>query len=1132
MRSWRVVVCVAAALIAFGACVCSAEEAQTFAVTGKVLLPEGKPAAGATVEARSTTRGADWKVAATAATGADGAFEMKLPKGDYLFYAASDSLVYLDRSEMTSVKADGKLSKPIELKLEKGCNVEGSVIDSATGQPVGGVKILSRDGDHAESDASGKWGMVVNKGGKAITAVKEGYYWPIVNFRSSDDTAKVKVEIRPGGTLKGRVLDEEGKPIPGAWVGTRNSGYFPSQHAKTDADGRFALPGLDPDAKLAVSASADGYDYLSDQPVTFAAGQREAQVEFTLKKTKRRTISGRVTKPDGSPIEGAKVAYGDGTHYVNYVSVKTDKDGKYEIKDAGVEASLVVVAGRWLAPVYKDVEADKDVTMDFVVKPGHGVKGRVEDEDGKPVAHALVSGSMLTKRDNRMSEDAYFLTDIYTDKDGSFRLDHLPEGEIYADVYADGYDSLDKERLKVDKDDYTLVLRKTVKGQIAGTVLRDSDGKPVTEFNVRLDFSRMGGSSNGIAPGLVEQGVSFQAADGRFAIKGLKVKDGYKLVVNAPGYMEGSVDPVMVKPVSESDFKDSVIRLKPSSSFEGSITAAGTGAPVEGVLVSAWNSSGSSGMYDWDISHSIFRSVSTRTDASGKFKFDSMPFTSGMVQLEKPGFARTIVKAVSFSRPFKAVLENGATVMGSIADEQGKVSPGTWLSLEEVDPNVRFVSSQSELGTDGSFKVVDLPPGDYHIGLYKEGSPVKHQMFELKPGETFHVDWVQKGDVTLQGKVSRNGKPLAGARVSANSEKPGMNWCGSAETGEDGSYKMTLIDPGRYFISCMIGDPRDAKSTYTGKTVPLSAGANKLDFKLPYGSLAGKLLDKATGKPLPGASIRLYVRETYEQHSGKSFLGLSDAEPRWWPESGDAKTDKNGEFRASDLKAGEWLVCLSRSPQSGGAVPAAIVKLADGQAKTGVVAKVAETGSAKVSFAGMKEPPKDALPICVDEFGMTHYPKLENGTYTPEYEDLPVGKAKAVVAGGSYLPAEVAFQVRPDEMTDVSIKLTKGPRIVFKPKSGSEDVKGTASIGFRITTPDGKPVYRTPQGLCWGGILTYGPERNDTPGITVKPGTYLVKAGARLGDSRNYGDDPELTGYSGKVTVVNGKDTVIEVPVK
>ena len=1126
MGKWQAFICVAALAFAFGAGAGHAQEVKAFPVSGKVLMPDGSPAAGATVEARSVARYTDWQVEATATSDADGKLTMQLKKGSYRIRAVSGGLVYLDQSEMIDVAMDGSLSKPIEARLGKGCKVEGSVIDSSTGRPVGGVKIITRDGDHAESSDSGAWSMVVGKrSSHAITAIKEGFFWPIVNFNASGDTAKVKVEIKPGGTIKGTVVNEQGQPVAGARIGTETTGYFRAHGAKTDADGRFALAGQDPDAKAQVSVSADGYDSLYDQPVIFPDGQREAQAEFTVKRPKIRTISGRVTRLDGSPVEGAKVAYGNGTNYVDYVSANTDKDGKYEIKDASIRGSLVMVSGKGLAPMYKPVDADKDVEMDFVVKPGHTVEGRVEDEDGKPIVGAYVTGSMMAKRTDSMREDMYSLADTKTDKDGKFKLENLPEVEAYVDVYTNGYDSLDNERLKVDKSDYTLVLRKTVPGQISGTVVRDSDGKPVPEFNVRLGFSRNGGaSSSGLTFGLTEQGVSFQGADGRFTVKGLKVKEGFAVIVTAPGYMQATVDPVMVKPVSE-DASDTVIRLRPASAFEGSVTAAGTGSPVGDVIVTAWDtgSYGSNVSFDWDMSNTSLKSVSTRTDASGKFKFDSMPFSSGAIMLEKQGFARTLLRQVVFSRPLQASLEKGATVAGSIADEQGKVPPGDWLNLEQVDMNLRFYTSQSKVNPDGSFKIDDLPPGEYMVMQYKDNRGARHVAFELKAGETYQVDWNKQGAVLVEGKVLQNGKPVPKAKINVNSQRRG-DWSGSGETDADGSYRLSLFKPGTYFFSCMLGEWMDPNHIYSGKTLQLAVGANRVDFSLPYGSISGKLLDKLTGKPVTGASVRLYVRETYEQKMGRAGLVFAAAQPTWWPEN-QCKTDKNGVFQARNLRAGEWLICTDP-----GRIPTAVVKLADGQAKTGVVAKVPATGSARISFAGMKDKPKDAMAVCIDQFGMMHYPKYENGAYLTEYEDLPVGKVKAVVAGVSYLPTEVPFQVRADQTAKVSIKLTKGPRIVFRPKSDTGEVAETVSIGFRITTPDGKPVYRSMEGLCWGGIITHSPDRNVTAAITVKPGTYLIKAGAVRGDSRNYGDDPELTGYSGKVTVTSGRDTVVEVP--
>lgn len=1128
MSKLRVAVCIVAVVVLVAG-LCGAQGEKLFPVSGRVLMPDGAPSAGALVEARCIgNRTDDWTVKGTATTGADGAFTMQLEEGSYRTCAVSGEYIYLDRSEMIDVNADGSLSKPIKMCLEKGCRVEGSVVDTSSGQPVGGVKILSQEGDHAESSDSGEWSMVVCKRRHAITVVKEGYWWPIVNFDASGDTAKVKVEIKPGGTIRGRVVDEQGQPIPGAWVGTPGI-YFRTQAADTDADGRFVLAGQDPDSKISVSVGANGYDCLYDQPVTFPSGQKEVQVDFTLTKVKVRTISGRVTNEDGSPVEGAQVAYGYGTSFRDYVTARTDEDGRYTIEDARIIGEVTVVAsGSGLAPVYKTAEADKDLQMDFQMKPGHTVEGRVEDEDGNPLAGAQVSVSMELKgagaRDNLYER----IAGAGTDKDGRFKLENLPEGFVYVNVYTEDYDSISNERLKVDRKDYTLVLRKTVLGHICGTVVKESDGKPVTEFNVRLDYSRRARSS-GLPPGLLEQGVDFHSEDGKFSIKGLAVNGGRRVVVTAPGYMWGSADPVMVKPESEEAYKDTVIRLHPAKPFEGCITEAGTGSPVEGALVTVWGIWGtgsrvsSASLVDWDVSGTSLKSVSTHTGAGGKFRFEAMPFFSGTMMLEKPGLARTLLRAVISSRPLQASMEKGATVAGTVADEQGNVPPGVWLSLENVGLNLRF---RAQINPDGSFKVEDLPSGEYVVLQYnKRGLSDKYRFFDLKAGETHQVDWAKQGPipVVVEGKVLQNGRPVPNAGINVNTRRKGMDRdrAGSAVTGEDGSYRLAFFKPGEYFFSCTVGGGTGPN----GKTVQLAEGANQVDFDLPYGSISGKLVDKLGG-PLADASVKLYTRETYEQYTGGATLYWMEAEPRWWPRN-ECKTDKDGAFQAKNLKAGEWMICAAEPVM----LPAAVVKLAEGEAKTGVIAKVPPTGSAKFSVVGMKSMPEDARIACVDECGMVYSSKYDGKTFSAEFPDLPVGKLRAVVVSRDYLPAQVLFQALPNKTANVSVKLTKGSKIVFQPKGDSFDPNdlALASVAFRITTPDGKPVLQKAGGLYWWGDVTGGGGAFGPPSIVIKPGTYLLKAAIRV-DSYSWGDESDLTGYSGIIKVAAGKDTVVEIP--
>ncbi len=330
---------------------------------------------------------------------------------------------------------------------------------------------------------------------------------------------------------------------------------------------------------------------------------------------------------------------------------------------------------------------------------------------------------------------------------------------------------------------------------------------------------------------------------------------------------------------------------------------------------------------------------------------------------------------------------------------------------------------------------------------------------------------------------------------------------------------------GRYHFVCLVGEWRDPNLIDLRRTVELAKGSSRVDFNLPCGSISGKLIDKAAGKPLAGAAVAVFAHVTPEQRYGRASLYSPEAEPTWELKNW-CKTDKNGAFHVSDLTAGKMLICAAVQERSRG-IPVAVVTLADGEDRSGIVVKMPRTGSAEIQIAGMKDLPKGTRVLCVDEYGFTHRPDNEDDAHLMMYEDLSVGKMKAVVQSSDYLPTQVPFEVKPGQATRVSIKLSMGPRIAFRPKSDLAEAAEQVSVAFRITTLDGKPVLQGDKGPIWGKIVEYV-EGADSPSITVKPGTYLVKAAVRA-DRNSWRDESDLT-WSGKVSVVAGRDAVVEIP--
>ncbi len=314
--------------------------------------------------------------------------------------------------EMKKPKADAKPdAKPAEVRER---TISGTVVD-ADGKPV--VAELSLVWFEGQPQPLGK----ANADGtfKVTVPMKRGEYggWLVakapghgVDFlthavdylpATRTPTAEVTLKLPEERPMKGRVIDQQGKPVAGAKVVALNIAAFDSDASR---DGHFK--------RWATETYQRGTPPQGDRSMEFADGHQTPFGKFLA-----------------SPY-----------------SAKTDADGRFEIAGLGANhlVSLLVhgtgVADKYLnalnrdgfdpAPVNKAAKDHEQKGYSFggkwvlygpdptiVLEPEKIVRGTVTDADGKPRAGVNVVFSRTSKRDlNRDYNQAK------TDQDGKYEI--------------------------------------------------------------------------------------------------------------------------------------------------------------------------------------------------------------------------------------------------------------------------------------------------------------------------------------------------------------------------------------------------------------------------------------------------------------------------------------------------------------------------------------------------------------------------------------------------------------------------------------------------------------------------------------------------------------------------------------
>ncbi|HIJ65740.1 MAG TPA: sigma-70 family RNA polymerase sigma factor [Candidatus Hydrogenedentes bacterium] len=535
-------------------------------VYGDVLMLDGSPAAGATVDAFCD---ANWHgPCATAKTDAAGHFEVELPPDSYCFAARLGNLTASNGFCSALIRICEGERRREELRLLPGMEVRGKVVVKDTQEPVPHALVVAGSGIRTQTSTDGTFRIQgLERCGTGIKVFKDGWYSRGRSYGTgSTDVTKAVLELEPGATVHGVVTDECGKPIEGVKVKWAVSGsifHMAFCDTVTNAKGEYMLTGLrteDPD--LPIQAEYDGYRLRNGKTkrVCITPSQRDITLNLEMNPDpdarqdvsgggRTRTVKGRVLNHEGRPIPGAVVASGR-------LRTCTGASGRYSLSDVPVPSAgdtsrqgpSIWAAAEGYAPAERLLDEFGAGDCDFRLEPGHWLEGRVVDRDGRPLP-----GQLVVSGQSRAT----------TDEEGRFHLDDLPCGTAPVRVPSVGGDT--RAELEVDTDGHEIIAQ--AHGlQVSGRVLWLEDDRPVTDFAVAVTAPR------DRQPDDLRSARGFRwftSPDGTFTYynsgPARLLGGAARLIVKVPGYVERVIERTPIRSITDIDYDSYVIYLSKSS---------------------------------------------------------------------------------------------------------------------------------------------------------------------------------------------------------------------------------------------------------------------------------------------------------------------------------------------------------------------------------------------------------------------------------------------------------------------------------------------------------------------------------------------------------------------------------------
>jgi hypothetical protein len=256
------------------------------------------------------------------------------------------------------------------------------------------------------------------------------------------------------------------------------------------------------------------------------------------------------------------------------------------------------------------------------------------------------------------------------------------------------------------------------------------------------------------------------------------------------------------------------------------------------------------------------------TGPAGEFTFDQL--AAGRYQLTGRGAGLNGGREITLSHNERLEgivlpMTAGHSIRGVISGLRPEERTETIVQVHPIGNNGGMTHHVNP-DERGAYAVNGVAPGLVSIEVIAMRRGRLQQSWEMPADRDLTLDFEFKAGARLTGRVTRGGKPLAGAVLNASgvAEENEGQFEGSTVTSDNGDYALGEIPAGEYMLTV---------ESYNVTNVRAS-GDSVFDFEVPDVQVAGRVFEDGGNVPVVGVVVN--VRSVQPANRANSLAGRSD----------------------------------------------------------------------------------------------------------------------------------------------------------------------------------------------------------------------------------------------------------------